>query len=142
MTGTIDERELVTPEDLARYFHSEYERLAPTFAYETRKASAVPWEEVPEANRALMEAVATSVLLRFFADRLPADVPVHRYVLKMFLAPVPSPSNGNGAEPDHQVVEAPPHRSGGASPPPGEAQAGDNAGREVCGCEEVGDRVR
>jgi hypothetical protein len=36
----------VTAEALARLFHETYERLAPEFGYETRKASAVPWEEV------------------------------------------------------------------------------------------------
>lgn len=59
----------VDPEMLARYFHDEYERLAPSFGYETREASAKPWEQVPENNRRLMMAVCTSVLLRFFSDR-------------------------------------------------------------------------
>lgn len=48
-----------TPPDyeaLARRFHEAYERLAPEFSYETRKASAVPWEDVPENNRRLMIA--------------------------------------------------------------------------------------
>lgn len=69
--------EYVSPEDLARWFHQEYERMAPTFAYETRKASAVPWEDVPENNRRLMMAVAASALLRFFPDRIaiPHDPP-------------------------------------------------------------------
>jgi hypothetical protein len=64
---------MVTPEQMARYFHAEYERLAPTFGYKTRTESAVPWEDVPEANRQLMTAVATSVLLRFFADQTAID---------------------------------------------------------------------
>src|SRR5207253_2058401 len=38
-----------------------YERLAPSFGYQTRKASAVPWSEVPEANKRLMVAVAAAV---------------------------------------------------------------------------------
>lgn len=41
-------------EAVARRFHEVYERLAPLFGYETRPASAVPWEQVPEDNRALM----------------------------------------------------------------------------------------
>lgn len=48
-------------EDVARLFHEAYERLAPSFGYETRKASAVPWESVPEPNRSLMVAVAGEV---------------------------------------------------------------------------------
>jgi hypothetical protein len=49
-------------ESLARFFHETYERLAPDFSYETRKASAVPWEQVPDNNRRLMIAVAAAVL--------------------------------------------------------------------------------
>ncbi len=49
-------------EEYAKLFHETYERLAPTFGYETRKASAVPWERVPENNRTLMIAVCTEVL--------------------------------------------------------------------------------
>jgi hypothetical protein len=50
------------PEQVARQFHEAYERLAPSFGYETRKASAVPWEDVPENNRNLMIAVVKEVL--------------------------------------------------------------------------------
>jgi hypothetical protein len=52
----------LSAEDVARLFHEAYERLAPSFGYETRRESAVPWEDVPEANRRLMEAVAAEVL--------------------------------------------------------------------------------
>lgn len=41
-------------EVIARAFHDTYERLAPGFGYRTRKASAVPWAEVPEDNKRLM----------------------------------------------------------------------------------------
>jgi hypothetical protein len=47
---------------LAQQFHEAYERLAPEFGYETREASAKPWSEVPENNRALMTAVCAGVL--------------------------------------------------------------------------------
>lgn len=50
-----------TPEALARRFHETYERLAPSFGYKTREASAVPWESVPEANKALMIAVCAEL---------------------------------------------------------------------------------
>jgi len=48
-------------EQLARRFHETYERLAPSFGYETRKDSAVPWESVPEKNRKLMIAVCAEI---------------------------------------------------------------------------------
>ena len=48
-------------EELAKKFHEAYERLAPEHYYETRKASAVPWENVPATNKALMIAVCSEV---------------------------------------------------------------------------------
>jgi hypothetical protein len=48
-------------ERIARLFHETYERLASEFNYETRKASAVPWEQVPDNNKRLMVAVAAEV---------------------------------------------------------------------------------
>ncbi len=48
-------------ESIAAAFHREYEERALGYGYETRKASRVPWDEVPEANRALMEAVVASL---------------------------------------------------------------------------------
>lgn len=51
-------------EDIARAFHETYERLAPEHGYETRKASAVPWDRVPEQNRGLMVAVVADLLER------------------------------------------------------------------------------
>lgn len=49
-------------EDVARLFHDAYERLAPFYGYETRKESAVAWEDVPEQNRKLMIATCEYVL--------------------------------------------------------------------------------
>ncbi len=57
---------MIRPEELAKFFHDEYERIAPHFGYKTREASAKPWNEVPEQNRRLMEAVAASVLMNLF----------------------------------------------------------------------------
>ena len=48
-------------EKLAKEFHESYERLASTFNYETRKASAVPWKDVPANNKSLMIAVCSEV---------------------------------------------------------------------------------
>lgn len=50
------------PEVLAQLFHETYEHLAPQYGYETRKASAVPWEDVPVENKLLMIAVAGVIL--------------------------------------------------------------------------------
>jgi hypothetical protein len=53
---------MFTPEKLAELFHSTYERLAPSFGYKTREASAKPWADVPEDNKALMVAVCREIL--------------------------------------------------------------------------------
>lgn len=55
--------------DLARAFHEAYERLAPSFGYETRRESAAPWESVPDQNRALMTAVCAEVMAPLLASR-------------------------------------------------------------------------
>jgi hypothetical protein len=52
----------IPAEAVARRFHEAYERLAPDFGYRTREASAKPWNEVPEQNRALMIAVCAELL--------------------------------------------------------------------------------
>jgi uncharacterized protein YciW len=49
-------------EFVARLFHTHYERLAPEHGYETRKDSAVAWDQLPESNRRLMIATAKAVL--------------------------------------------------------------------------------
>lgn len=54
--------ERLRAESLARRFHETYEKLAPSFGYETKKDSAVPWEDVPEKNRNLMIATCKSIL--------------------------------------------------------------------------------
>lgn len=54
----------LTAEQLAQKFHEIYERLAPEHGYETRKASAVPWSDVPANNKALMIAVCNEILTK------------------------------------------------------------------------------
>ena len=49
---------------IARAFHESYERQAPANDYETREASRVEWESVPENNKRLMRAVVTDLLNR------------------------------------------------------------------------------
>lgn len=60
-------------EALARRFHEAYERLAPEFGYKTREASAVPWAEVPEANKRLMIATCASILPDVSVSTPPSD---------------------------------------------------------------------
>ena len=50
-----------THERIAAAFHREYEDRAPSYGYETRKDSAVQWEQVPENNRELMIAVVAGL---------------------------------------------------------------------------------
>lgn len=50
-------------EEIAKEFHDAYEELAPSHGYETREASAKPWEEVPENNRNLMIATVNRLLV-------------------------------------------------------------------------------
>lgn len=52
----------MTAEEIARAFHEAYERLAPQYGYETREASAKPWDEVPENNRNLMIATVQALI--------------------------------------------------------------------------------
>ena len=53
-------------ESVAKLFHETYERLAPTFGYETRLATKVPWDDVPERNKRLMIAVTAELLAMLF----------------------------------------------------------------------------
>lgn len=53
---------MTTAEEIAQRFHETYEKLAPLYGYTTRVESAVPWADVPEANRSLMVAVAQALL--------------------------------------------------------------------------------
>ncbi len=61
LTDLLTVREALEGEALAKRFHEVYERLAPDFGYETRRESAVPWEQVPEQNRDLMVAVCDEI---------------------------------------------------------------------------------
>ena len=76
MTNPTDTNQASEDEKLARLFHDTYERLAPAFSYKTRKASAVPWAEVPPNNKGLMIAVAHAVnaLIRTEKLKLLAEV--------------------------------------------------------------------
>jgi hypothetical protein len=52
----------ITTEELAKFFHETYERLAPSYNYKTRIESAKPWNEVPDNNKNLMIAVCKEVI--------------------------------------------------------------------------------
>lgn len=60
-SGTPTPPLLRDPVALARRFHELYEEITPSCGYETRSESAVPWDEVPQANRFLMIAVAAAI---------------------------------------------------------------------------------
>ncbi len=49
-------------EMIAGLFHATSETLAPDYGYETRKASAVAWEDVPANNKALMIATVQHLI--------------------------------------------------------------------------------
>jgi hypothetical protein len=48
-------------EYVARAFHETYEKSAPAHNYPTRPESAVPWDQVPERNKALMREVVSEL---------------------------------------------------------------------------------
>ena len=52
----------MTAEELAEFFHTTYERLAPEYDYETKPESRTALEDVPESNRRLMIATCAEVL--------------------------------------------------------------------------------
>lgn len=62
MADQLPSRSNTDADWIARAFHDRYEEIAPHFGYKTRKASAVPWERVPEANRDLMRATVQWLL--------------------------------------------------------------------------------
>ena len=58
----------ITSDDLAKFFHDTYERLAPEYSYKTKKETAVDWDKVPENNKNLMKAVAQEVIDKFIKN--------------------------------------------------------------------------
>ena len=64
----MSEARRLLPEQMAQAFHEAYEELAPQFGYKTREASAVPWADVPENNKALMIATCERVARAYLAQ--------------------------------------------------------------------------
>jgi hypothetical protein len=60
----------LTVDALARLFHETYERLAPSFGWETQERSRRDWDDVPAENKALMVAVASEVIDALRLDAL------------------------------------------------------------------------
>jgi hypothetical protein len=58
----VDEMKNGMAREIAKAFHEAYEELAPQHGYQTRKASAKPWEDVPDSNKALMIATVRKLL--------------------------------------------------------------------------------
>lgn len=48
---------------ITKAFHEAYEELAPNYGYKTREASAVPWADVPNQNKKLMEATVRKLIM-------------------------------------------------------------------------------
>ena len=58
----INAAEMDEDELLAARFHCAYEAFALKHGYDTRKESAVPWEDVPAINKAVMISTAREIL--------------------------------------------------------------------------------
>ena len=52
----------IDAETFAKFFHKQYEELAPHHGYETKPESKVPFDELPLENRSLMVHVCAEVL--------------------------------------------------------------------------------
>ncbi|GAC1459393.1 MAG: hypothetical protein NVS4B11_37380 [Ktedonobacteraceae bacterium] len=65
-TRTRRRKPVPDAESVAKLFHETYERLAPAFGYETREATRVSWENVPERNKRLMIATTAELLAMLF----------------------------------------------------------------------------
>ena len=64
------------PHELAVLFHSTYERLAPAFGWRTKKGCNVPFEQLPQRNKALMLATCQTVL-NALQEQLSPALPAH-----------------------------------------------------------------
>lgn len=47
---------------IARWFHEEYEHLAPMYGWHTQEASRVAWDDLPDNQRRLMVHVVGNML--------------------------------------------------------------------------------
>lgn len=65
----------MTHEELAEFMHEEYERIAPTFQYHTRKATRVPYRSLAPNVQGLMKEIARLVMNKLHNSgwRLPLD---------------------------------------------------------------------
>jgi hypothetical protein len=72
MTAAPESQPATAAPAIAQAFHEAYEDLAPGFSYTTRKASAKPWDEVPENNKGLMTATVQRLLDRGVITGTPA----------------------------------------------------------------------
>lgn len=68
MAEAYAEYRVAAAERAARDFHETYERLAPKFGYQTRRESALPWEDIADNHKRLMIAVCAEVLERAIAE--------------------------------------------------------------------------
>lgn len=68
----MDEGELVTIQELAKFMHDEYEKAAKFCGWETQEKTKVEYEELPKENKEVMLIVAEKVICRLRA-RLSKD---------------------------------------------------------------------
>jgi len=55
----------IPKEELAKFMHETYELYARALQWQTQKKCQVPYEELPEENRLVMEATAGELLTKF-----------------------------------------------------------------------------
>lgn len=60
----IDDERHVLATSIAAKFHAAYEALAPDHGWKPQAATSVPFDYLPEANRSLMIATVTQLLVR------------------------------------------------------------------------------
>ncbi len=53
-------------EQLAKFFHTLFDALAPVYEYPTREDPRLPWDELPANYRRLMVEVCKRVILCWF----------------------------------------------------------------------------
>lgn len=56
-------------EELAKFFHDEYDKLAPRYGWRTQISTQVTFDQLPDNNRALMVAVCEQVVEEFRQER-------------------------------------------------------------------------
>jgi hypothetical protein len=59
------------PNELAKFMHDEYEKFAKKAGWRTQKSCQVGWDDLPKANRKVMNHVARRVLKKLKTCEVP-----------------------------------------------------------------------